>query len=81
MSKAKYAIRPCSLVWDNLCEAPANGESSTRGTCYACGQPVCRTCSVVIPWFHYGRHRIGFDCLQQCERDEVLVAALAASGR
>jgi hypothetical protein len=81
MSKARFAIRPCGVVWDNLCDAPANGELSTRATCYACGQPACRACSVVIPWFAYGRQRIGFDCLQQYDRDDALSAALAGRGR
>lgn len=29
MSNARFANRPCGVVWDNLCESPANGESGT----------------------------------------------------
>lgn len=76
-----FPTRPCGLVWDNLCDAPANGSRSIRGTCYACGQPVCTMCSVVTNWYHYGRHRIGFDCLREHDRSDELASALKATGR
>jgi hypothetical protein len=73
----RLAHTPCSVVWDNACTAPANGDASTRAACFACGEPACTACSTVVTWYGYGRRRIGFDCLEQHGRLASVSAALA----
>jgi hypothetical protein len=71
----------CSLVWDNSCTAPANSLGTTRGVCFACGEPVCPSCSTLTAWYRYGRRRIGFDCLRDCDFADELRRSLAARAR
>jgi hypothetical protein len=47
------------------CEAPPQGAGSIRTRCYACGNPACKQCSHVMPW--YGRRR---RVCADCEEDE-----------
>lgn len=39
------------------CEAPPGMSYTTRATCYQCGQPACKACSVIEK-----RRRICNDC-------------------
>ena len=60
----------CVVVHDNHCQAapqgcqPRPGEDTTRARCYACGQPVCKSCSTVMRWAG-GRHRVCINCETQ----------------
>lgn len=55
--------RSCSEAQQN-CDAAANFERAhTSGTCFYCGQPVCRPCSQRVAYPPYGKVRIGDDCL------------------
>jgi hypothetical protein len=61
-------IRPetCSVV-DQFCLYPANIEfrAGTTIRCFACGQPVCRNCSLMAPWYPFGTKRICHNCLRE----------------
>lgn len=54
------------------CEAPPGlrGLSDPiRTVCYACGNPVCRKCSHLRPWFRRAkRARICNDCIENERR-------------
>jgi len=58
-----YTDRPCSVV-NQGCKAPANGADGTRGSCFACGEPVCTSvhCSRIVTWAK-GRRRVCERCL------------------
>jgi len=43
----------------------------TRCTCYACGLPVCKTCSRVRRWYRWGRHRICDVCWAERETKDA----------
>lgn len=52
--------RTC-VVSEGECEAPAgwgisglgsaDGYTSTKTTCYVCGQPACKKCSRIVAWY------------------------------
>lgn len=67
-------MRTCH-VSDDGCTAPAgfqvggmggpmgeNSSTHTRGTCFACGEPVCTACSRRRRWHTYGTRRICAHC-------------------
>jgi hypothetical protein len=65
------APRTCKEASDWDCKAPANAEDArTRGTCFACGNPVCtaRNCSRSVRWYGYGRRRVCMSCLEDHDR-------------
>ena len=49
----------CPVADDNTCEGQTNVK------CFACGQPVCKACSVKMTWHNYGVKRIGIDCARE----------------
>lgn len=51
----------CPLADDLDCE----GKTNMR--CFACGEPICRSCSRMVVWHSFGVRRIGLDCL----RDDI----------
>lgn len=58
----------CETVLDQNCTAPPMdepGSSKTRGICFSCGLPVCRSCSTITKYYSYGRKRICAGCLEQ----------------
>lgn len=71
MGKSGDGPRTCE-VSGNGCIAPAGygisglgtceGTKSCRGTCFGCGNPVCRKCSNVREWHNHGRQRICHNC-------------------
>lgn len=76
----KVSIRTCEVSGED-CTAPAgyqiggpggpiveNEFNSTRATCFACGLPVCTSCSRRRSWFKYGRRRVCEDCEEQFEK-------------
>ena len=56
--------RSCSVVWEYGCEAPPSTQQSTRSTCFRCGCPACKKCSVVRSYLRYGRRRICKNCIE-----------------
>lgn len=60
----EFTDRPCKIVIRGVCDAPANGGTRARCTCYSCGEPVCASpwCSRVRVWGPQGRRRICRDC-------------------
>jgi len=67
----------CTVVDTNDCD----GEANT--SCFACGMPACKPCTVLMGWFRYGVKRIGLDCAREEIRmrtknasDEVLDAII-----
>ena len=63
-------METCCVVEDNNCKSPANLEKvrPAKGTCFACGLPVCSNCSVVIKYFDYGRKRICNNCIDDYKK-------------
>lgn len=58
----------CCVVDSIHCTAPAGfPESFTRTRCFACGENVCRNCSLVCSYHGYGRRRICHNCMEQHE--------------
>lgn len=54
----------CCVVDSISCEAPpGEGGTKTRGKCFACGEGVCRSCSVITTYLRYGRRRVCHNCL------------------
>jgi hypothetical protein len=49
----------CTVVYSNDCDGLSNTE------CFACGQPACKGCTVMIWWFGNGVRRIGMDCARE----------------
>jgi len=53
-------------VADDRCEAPANLEDedmpTLRTKCFVCGLPVCKKCSSIIKWYHWGKRRVCNNC-------------------
>lgn len=70
------AHRSCHQVECGCTAPPAMADSYTRGTCFACGLPVCVNpgdetdpgCSRVMVWSHYGRRRVCRGCEVDNER-------------
>lgn len=68
----------------NRCEVVRGSdcEGQTECECFRCGLPVCRGCSVVIPYLRYGHKRIGLNCLDEMasngELDELAAIDHAA---
>lgn len=61
----RYAHRSCCVVGSPECKAPpAFADSYTRGTCFACGQPVCTDsgCSSRVQWYYHGIKRVCRNC-------------------
>lgn len=56
--------RSCDRVEQGCKAPPALAESYTKGTCYACGLPVCTNpaCSRRIMWAGRGRKRVCSGC-------------------
>lgn len=41
-------------------------EPSIRTTCFACGLPACKDCTIILPTYHrWRRKRVCLDCLPQ----------------
>ena len=40
-------------------------KSETMVECFACGEPVCKACSVTMLWYNYGIKRIDVDCARE----------------
>jgi hypothetical protein len=59
---------PCDVVRDRTCKAPPGWEGRTRRRCFRCGNSACEACSVLIDYRHFGRVRIGLDCLDEMAR-------------
>lgn len=59
--------RTCDVVETN-CQAPPALFTSTRGTCYRCGNPVCLNCSKRIVYLRFGRRRICNNCVEEMKR-------------
>jgi hypothetical protein len=56
----------CSVVEGDDCVAPPcgfGGRVST--TCFACGDHVCRACSLYTRYLRYGRQRLCFGCVRE----------------
>ena len=51
--------RTCNAVHDSRCEGACDTE------CYSCGQPVCKSCSIVVPYYQYRNKRIGVCCFRE----------------
>ena len=49
----------------NQCER--NCEGATNCQCFSCGLPVCKNCSKLIEYLHYGIKRICHSCLDPVE--------------
>ena len=66
----------CTAVYTNDCEGATNTE------CFACGQPACKACTVLMGWFRYGVKRICINCAHEEVRfrtknaDEKVVNAI-----
>jgi hypothetical protein len=60
----RVGAHKCDVV-DQFCLAPPQGASWTRAECFACGNPVCPNCSVLISYYDYGRKRVCHRCV--CE--------------
>ena len=66
----------CTIVYGNDCEGATNTE------CFACGQPACKACTVLMGWFRYGVKRICINCAHEEVRfrtknaDEKVVNAI-----
>jgi len=64
-------LNTCCVVDDNECECPANiqnlliKEINLRTKCFACGLFVCKKCSKIIKWYHFGRRRICNNCMDE----------------
>jgi hypothetical protein len=43
---------------------------SCRGTCFACGEPVCSNCSTLVQWYRHGRRRACYGCQVDHARDK-----------
>jgi hypothetical protein len=71
----------CEVVWGRECKAPPGMTLRTSAVCYSCGQPACPACSTIVDYYTYGRQRIGFDCLEQHDRRDVVEATLARRAR
>lgn len=67
----------CAVVEGNGCEAPPceGGPTSRIPTCYSCGEPACRACSEIIPYYTYGRQRVCFHCIIDRTRGTTLEKA------
>lgn len=59
----------CGCVTGHDCEAPANGPGTIRTKCFACGQPVCRGCSVIRDWHRHQRKRVCDACAEDARAD------------
>jgi len=65
---------------DNDCDVDTNCE------CFVCCDPVCKTCSMVVNYLHYGRKRLCRACLAERKDDirlnsvEQAMAELAKIG-
>ena len=51
----------CPLADSTKCEGQTNMK------CFACGQPICGSCSRKVIWHNFGVRRVGLDCL----RDDI----------
>lgn len=58
------ALRYCDNV-GQFCEAPPDGGTRTRATCFGCGMPACKACSLRVQYYNYGRKRICHRCLEE----------------
>jgi hypothetical protein len=57
--------RSCKQVDSIYCTAPpGHRDSHTKGTCFACGEPVCTACSLRVKYSTYGVQRLCHDCLE-----------------
>jgi hypothetical protein len=59
--------RACNEVREG-CQAPPSTGARTRGTCFACGLPVCVACSRRVQWFGHGRRRVCLTCIEDEQR-------------
>jgi len=58
-------VRTCRVV-DHGCKAPpAWAGSHTKAECFACGEPVCTSCSTRRQWYHYGKRRVCAHCAEE----------------
>ena len=63
----------CCVVYSDECEAPANGPGLVRTRCFACGQYVCRPCSLMRDWHRWTRKRVCMGCHEDEERRQARV--------
>jgi hypothetical protein len=59
-------MRVCVLVDDIDCEGETNVE------CFACGQPVCKTCTRMVEWSAFGIKRICKECIREDQKNVPL---------
>ena len=66
----------CCVV-DQFCNSPANlwPPVQVKGKCFACGQPVCRNCSSIRKYYHYGNVRLCNNCQIEYDGNDNLVMA------
>src|SRR5574337_130784 len=59
-------------VADQFCTSPANLEPNVpaRGTCYRCGEAVCRECSTRIPYPNNIKVRVCNNCQRELGRED-----------
>lgn len=55
-------------AWPRLGTPDSRRDTLTYAECFACGEPVCTSCSMKVTWFSFGRRRVGFDCLRTFDR-------------
>lgn len=56
----------CVLADTVRCEGQTNME------CFACGQPICRNCSVVVRrWYFWRNKRVCHSCLDDNDRGKL----------
>lgn len=70
---------PCCVVDGNTCDAPANYEGtpaeSAHCTCFACGEAVCKSCSMRVKYYTFGYKRLCHNCLASYDGNEKRVLA------
>jgi len=54
----------CSVVESNDCAASPGLTHRVSTKCYACGDYVCRACSLVKRYLRYGSQRLCFTCIR-----------------
>ncbi len=55
----------CSVVEGIDCSAAPGLWGRTSCACFACGDFVCRACSLVTRYLRHGRQRVCFSCVRQ----------------
>lgn len=63
----------CQSTDSNYCKG------STNCKCFKCGESVCKNCSLVVSYYHYGKKRLCHSCLEEEDGNDAQVIAHLAN--